>query len=189
MNYELRITNYKKILFFCFFAFLLFYQINITIAATCSEGGGVCSPPSSCGSGNYQDNNATGCSGGETCCKQSIYQTSNTGGETVKILGKTVNTDSLDGFMQVAIAVADFIFGITGSLALLMFVYGGFMFLISSGSTETVNKAKQIIIGAVAGIVIIFTSYMIVGFVFSATGVLKKGDTSSWSKINWFKDK
>lgn len=90
----------------------------------------------------------------------------------------------LDDFVKIAIRVADFIFGITGSLALLMFVYGGFMFLISSGSTERVTKAKQIIVGAVAGIVIIFTSYMIVGFVFTALDVNMKG--SSWSKIGWF---
>ena len=44
--------------------------------------------------------------------------------DTVIILGKTINTDSLDGFVKIAIAIAAWILGITGSLALLFFIYG-----------------------------------------------------------------
>jgi hypothetical protein len=60
--------------------------------------------------------------------------------------------------------------GLAGSLALLMFVYGGLMFLISGGSSERVTKAKQIIVASVIGLVIIFTSFMIIDFVMAALG-------------------
>lgn len=60
--------------------------------------------------------------------------------------------------------------GIIGSIALLMFVYGGIMFLISGGSSEKVTKAKGIIIAAVVGIIIVFSSYLIIKFVLGAIG-------------------
>jgi hypothetical protein len=51
---------------------------------------------------------------------------------------------------------------IVGSLALLMFVYGGVMWLTSRGDTKQVDKGKQTLIWATLGIVIIFASYVIV---------------------------
>lgn len=73
------------------------------------------------------------------------------------------------------IRVSEIILGLVGSLALLFFIYGGVMFLISSGSQERVTQAKQIIVGAVIGIVIVFTSYMIINFVAGALGITVEG--------------
>lgn len=81
----------------------------------------------------------------------------------------------LSDFMKIAINVANWILGITGSLALAFFIYGGVMFLISAGSPEMVTKAKQIIIGAVIGLVIVFASYTIIRFVFQAAGLNWQG--------------
>jgi hypothetical protein len=88
----------------------------------------------------------------------------------------------LNDFAQIAIAISNLILGLVGSLALLFFIYGGIMFLISSGSQERVTQAKQIIVGAVIGIVIVFTSYMIINFVAGALGI-KGGILQS----DWFK--
>ena len=52
--------------------------------------------------------------------------------------------------------------GITGALALLMFVWGGFQWLISGGSPERVKKGKDTLIWATLGIVIIITAYTLV---------------------------
>ncbi len=82
---------------------------------------------------------------------------------------------TLNDFIAIAIAVSKWILGITGSLALLMFIYGGVMFLISSGNTEQITKAKQIIIGSVIGLVIVFASWLIIQFVFKATGLEWEG--------------
>ncbi|MCU0678827.1 MAG: pilin [Planctomycetes bacterium] len=90
----------------------------------------------------------------------------------------------LNDFAKVAVNVASWILGITGSLTLLAFVYGGVMFLISAGSSERINKAKQIIVGAVVGLVIVFASYMIIGFVFTALGV--NVSESAWARTGWF---
>ena len=90
---------------------------------------------------------------------------------------------TLNEIVSILPLVAKWILGIVGSLALLAFIYGGILFLISSGSNEKVAKAKQVIIGAVIGLAIVFTSYIIIGFVFKALGV----NTTEWYNTNWFK--
>ncbi len=78
---------------------------------------------------------------------------------------------SLNDIMTMVISISGWILGIVGSLALLMFVYGGFMFLISAGSSDKIGQAKKILVAAVIGLVIVFSSYMIIRFVSQAIGV------------------
>ncbi|MCK9438956.1 MAG: hypothetical protein WCY43_01420 [Patescibacteria group bacterium] len=84
----------------------------------------------------------------------------------------------LNDILLVGIQVTRFILGIVGSLSLLFFVYGGVMFLISAGSSDKVQQAKTIIINATIGLIIVFTSYIIIEFAMSALGV-NWGGTSS----------
>ncbi len=97
-----------------------------------------------------------------------------------KISCKERGNCQLSDFTQLIINVAQFILGISSSLALLAFVYGGVMFLISSGNNERVTKAKQIIGGAVIGLVIVFASYIIIDFVFKALGIPYDWSTPKW---------
>ncbi len=60
------------------------------------------------------------------------------------------------------------ILGVVGSLALLMFIYGGLTWMTASGNKEKVEKGKDIIIWATLGLVVIFTSYVLVKFVITA---------------------
>ena len=57
--------------------------------------------------------------------------------------------------------------GLFGSLALLMFVYGGLLWITSMGNADKVKKGTDTIKWATAAIVIIFASYAIIEFVFS----------------------
>jgi hypothetical protein len=54
--------------------------------------------------------------------------------------------------------------GIAGSVALLMFVYGGFTWITSGGSSERITKGKNTMIWAVIGIAFIFSSYAILSY-------------------------
>lgn len=63
------------------------------------------------------------------------------------------------------------ILGIVGSLALVMFVYGGFNWMTAAGNAEKVEKGKQILVWATIGLIVIFTSYALVKFVFTSLGV------------------
>jgi hypothetical protein len=77
---------------------------------------------------------------------------------------RTGNYD-LDDFIRLIITASQWLLGIVGSLSLIMFIYGGVMFLISAGSSDSVAKAKKIIIAAVIGLVIVFSSWLLIGFV------------------------
>lgn len=69
--------------------------------------------------------------------------------------------------------VINAVLGVVGSLALLMFVYGGFTWMLAAGNSERIEKGKNIIIWAVLGLVVIFSAYAIVNFVL--TGALGLG--------------
>lgn len=56
--------------------------------------------------------------------------------------------------------------GIIGSLSFAMIIYGGFLYLTSAGAPETITKAKNIVVWAALGLVIIFAAYAIVGTLF-----------------------
>jgi len=60
------------------------------------------------------------------------------------------------------------ILGIIGSLALVMFIYGGAVWMLSAGNQEQVTKGKNILIWATLGIVVIFSAYALVKFVLGA---------------------
>ena len=57
------------------------------------------------------------------------------------------------------------VLGIVGSLALVMFIYGGFVWMLAAGSSEKVQKGKDILIWATLGLVVIFSAYAVVKFV------------------------
>lgn len=54
------------------------------------------------------------------------------------------------------------VLGVVGSLALLMFVYGGLTWMTSSGSQEKVKKGRDIIIWSAIGLAVIFSAYGLV---------------------------
>ncbi|MDO8598692.1 MAG: pilin [bacterium] len=57
------------------------------------------------------------------------------------------------------------LFGVLGSIALLMFIYGGFLWLTSGGAAEKIQKGKETMVWAILGIAVIFASFAIVSFV------------------------
>ncbi len=58
--------------------------------------------------------------------------------------------------------------GLTGSIAFLMIMYGGFLWMTAMGNDAMVNKGKQILVWAVLGIVLISSAYVITNAVFNA---------------------
>ena len=84
-------------------------------------------------------------------------------GELANPLGVTKIPDLIGKIIQGAL-------GVVGSLALLMFIYGGLTWMTSGGNEEKIKKGKQILVWAVFGIVIIFTSYSILNLVFEILG-------------------
>ncbi len=64
--------------------------------------------------------------------------------------------------------------GFVGTLFLIMMIYSGFLWMTARGDAKKVDQAKQLITGAIIGIVIIAASYAITDFVIkAATGAAK----------------
>ena len=61
--------------------------------------------------------------------------------------------------------------GIVGSLALLMFIYGGFIWMLAAGNNERVQKGKEVLIWATVGLVVIFSSYAMIKLIFQGLGI------------------
>jgi len=77
----------------------------------------------------------------------------------------------LNDFVVLVINAARWVMGIIGILSLIMFIYGGITFLISAGSSETVSRATKIITAAVIGLIIVFSSFLIIKFVLGTMGL------------------
>lgn len=67
---------------------------------------------------------------------------------------------------QIIVNVIKAFLGILGALALVIFIYGGFLLLISGGNTELVSKGKRTLVWAIIGLAIILSSYGIVSYLF-----------------------
>ena len=55
--------------------------------------------------------------------------------------------------------------GLVGSIALLMFIYGGFLWITAAGNSQNVQKGQDTLKWAVIGLVVVFTAYAVVRFV------------------------
>lgn len=77
----------------------------------------------------------------------------------------STNNCTLNTFIALGVSLSNIILGLVGALTLAMFIYGGVVLLISGGNTEKISKGKEIILGSVVGLLIVFGSYTIISFV------------------------
>jgi hypothetical protein len=149
---------------------------------TCSEAGKVCCKPKcaadmckeSC-TGSFKadtSKSVADCPAGKKiCCKVESSGGDNqppAGGGTTESASFPLAPLSPIGDIDIATLIGLIIkgvLGIVGSIALLMFVYGGFLMLVSQGDAAKVKKGKDALIWAAAGLVVIFGSYIFVSFI------------------------
>jgi len=73
------------------------------------------------------------------------------------------------GDIRVMIArIINIALGLLGIVALLLILYGGFLWMTAGGNEENVDKAKKVLINAVIGLAIILTSFAISQFILNA---------------------
>jgi len=78
---------------------------------------------------------------------------------------------ALDEFINYIIYAVKFVLPIIGGLALFMFVIGGVFWIISAGSSERVEKGKKIMVGAIIGIVIVLSAWLLIIILEDVLGV------------------
>jgi hypothetical protein len=81
---------------------------------------------------------------------------------------KLVNPLSTGNVNAIIARVIQLFTGIAGSIALLMFVYGGFLWVTAGARADHAKKAQEIFKNAVLGLVVIFGAYAMVSTLLSA---------------------
>lgn len=74
---------------------------------------------------------------------------------------------SLEQVLQMVVNVSYLVLALSGSAALIAFVYGGFEWILSAGYAERVDRGKKAIVGAAIGLAIVFGAYTFINLVIS----------------------
>lgn len=95
---------------------------------------------------------------------------------------KCCGSCELNDFVALGIEVTQFIFGIVGALALIMFIIGGFFWLSAAGSADRVKRGRETMVHAVIGLVIVFGAWVLVNTILAAlTGQTATGAVQIFS--------
>lgn len=84
-----------------------------------------------------------------------------------------------EGRVDIRVILGDIVatgMGFLGSVTLLVFVYGGFLWLTSAGNAERVKKGTQTMLWATVGLFLIFGSYGIMTLVLEGVGAKNQKD-------------
>jgi hypothetical protein len=106
----------------------------------------------------YNQDVAPGASSGEPL--ENINQIS-AGARSLNQLGAITAEGLVGRVIQTAM-------GVMGTVALLMFIYGGILWMTARGNSDAAGKAIKIFMWSGLGVIVILTSYSIVNFVFEA---------------------
>lgn len=72
------------------------------------------------------------------------------------------------GLRGIVLTIVNFFLTFLGLLAVVMVIYGGFLYVGSAGNEEAVGKAKKILMYAAIGIIIIIVSFALVNTILGA---------------------
>ncbi len=80
-----------------------------------------------------------------------------------------VENQSAKDFLSSRIGtVLSMVLSFLGVLFLILIIFGGIKWMIAAGNNEKVEKAKNMIISAVVGLIIVFSAYALTAFIGSA---------------------
>jgi len=65
-------------------------------------------------------------------------------------------------------SIINYVLGILGVLALVMFICGGLIWMTSEGAPDKIKKGKDTLIWAILGLALIFFSYALLDFILGA---------------------
>jgi hypothetical protein len=148
----------KTIGLIIFSVIFLFFSINQTNAdCTCatSAGGKTTVPCDSC--------TPNPCPSGNTC---SVNSPSPKSDSTVSLKNPLTNDEKPIDINTIIGKAISGLLGIVGSIALVMFIYGGFTWMLAAGSPNNVKKGRDILVWATIGLAVIFSAYGLVNFIF-----------------------
>ena len=162
--------NYKKIIFkFSFLAFLFsmffLFSSSASADATCK-----------CNNGDAQSFDCSSCA--VACISYGGYNNScvvnlpslkaasptppNMSQVKPQVLPNPLGITDINTFIA---TIINFVLSLVGSVSLLLFVYGGVTWMTSMGNPTQIKKGRDIVLWAIIGLAVVFTSYILVKFV------------------------
>jgi hypothetical protein len=75
------------------------------------------------------------------------------------------------GILGVIADIISILLSISGAVAVLAIIYGGFLFLTAGGNETQVKTAKQILLYAIIGTVVIILSYVIIDVIVTQSNI------------------
>ncbi len=89
-----------------------------------------------------------------------------TPGDSPESIGSA--TGNQGSFREIVLTIVEYALKFLGLLAVIMIIYGGFLYVTSAGDTTKTDTAKKIIIYAIIGIIVILVSYALVNTILGA---------------------
>jgi len=83
---------------------------------------------------------------------------------TIETVGNTIGLGTAD-LKETVINIIQWILGLLGLIAVIMILYGGFIWMTAGGNEDKVASAKKIITAAVIGLIVVLLAWAIVTFV------------------------
>jgi hypothetical protein len=108
------------------------------------------------------------------CCKKTVVQATLQGlpsGLCKEESGNTIKCNFLFGMEKpgdLATRILRILLGVVGSLGLLMFVWGGFLWLTAAGEERRIKQGWNTMVWAAIGMAAIFGAYVITKFIIDA---------------------
>lgn len=82
--------------------------------------------------------------------------------------GGTFTPCGISDFLNLFVYLAQWGLSIVAVLAVGMFIYGGFKFIVAGGRSEFISEGKRVMVGTVVGVAISLTAYIIINFTVTA---------------------
>ena len=113
------------------------------------------------------------CSSGQTCrnsmCVTDSAGSAGSSGGVITLQNPLANADGTNpGISELIGRGIKGLLSVIGSIALVLIIYGGFTWMTAAGSAEKVTKGRDIIVYVALGLIVIFSAYAILKFIFSA---------------------
>ena len=77
---------------------------------------------------------------------------------------------------EMAVNIVKYLMTFLGIIAVIIILYGGFMWMTAAGNEDRIAKAKQIIIAGSIGLVVILAAFIIVQFVMKVSNQALNGE-------------
>ena len=146
--------------------------------SACNAPGGATPPSGSSGGTSSGESDGNGGSAGNTGSGGNGSVALGAGGGGSRLVNPLPGVDSVAALVG---RLVRGILGIVGSIALLMFIYGGVRWILSAGDPKDISASRNIIRNATIGMVLIFFSYTISSVILGLLGEVGGGQTNTGS--------